>query len=94
MKIRSTALTLVEGFGLLILGACSSSPQVVADQSADSAEPTAATDTQSVPQTRGSSRGKKVGDWSMWGGSPDRNQVSDETGIPDNWDIKSGKNVK
>ncbi len=36
---------------------------------------------------------KKTGDWTMWGGSPDRNMVSDETGIPAEWDVKSGKNI-
>ena len=36
----------------------------------------------------------KKGDWPMWGGSPDRNMVSGETGIPGTWDIKSGKNIK
>ncbi len=36
----------------------------------------------------------KRGDWTMWGGSPDRNMVSDETGIPDEWDIQTGKNIK
>lgn len=30
----------------------------------------------------------------MWGGSPDRNMVSGETGIPASWDTKSKKNVK
>lgn len=33
-------------------------------------------------------------DWPMWGGSPDRNMVSDMTGLPTQWDIPSGKNVK
>ena len=94
MNIRLTALTLVAGLGLLILGACSSSPRAVADQSADSAKPAAAMETQSAAQATGSSGGKKVGDWPMWGGSPDRNQVSDETGIPDDWDIKTGRNIK
>ena len=36
----------------------------------------------------------KTGDWPMWGGSPDRNMVSGETGLPSTWDIKTGKNVK
>lgn len=36
----------------------------------------------------------KKGDWTMWGGSPDRNMVSGETGIPTEWDIKAKKNVK
>lgn len=34
------------------------------------------------------------GDWPMWGGSPDRNMVSGETGIPAEWDVKSGRNIK
>jgi len=36
----------------------------------------------------------KKGDWPMWGGSPDRNMVSDETGIPAKWNIKEKKNIK
>ncbi|NOT00754.1 MAG: PQQ-binding-like beta-propeller repeat protein [Phycisphaerales bacterium] len=35
----------------------------------------------------------KKGDWPMWGGSPDRNQVSGETGIPAEWDVATGKNI-
>jgi outer membrane protein assembly factor BamB len=34
------------------------------------------------------------GDWPMWGGSGDRNMASSMSGIPTNWDIKTGKNVK
>jgi len=34
------------------------------------------------------------GDWPMWGGSPDRNMVSGETGIPASWDLKTKKNIK
>ncbi len=30
----------------------------------------------------------------MWGGSPDRNMVSEETGLPSEWDVRSGKNIK
>jgi outer membrane protein assembly factor BamB len=37
---------------------------------------------------------KGVTDWHMWGGSPDRNMVSDATGLPTTWDIKTGKNIK
>lgn len=33
-------------------------------------------------------------DWPMWGGTPSRNMVSDMTGLPTTWDIKTGKNVK
>lgn len=36
----------------------------------------------------------KKGDWPMWGGSPDRNMVSGETGIPAKWDIKKKTNIK
>ena len=35
-----------------------------------------------------------TGDWPMWGGTPDRNMVSDATGIPETWDVKTGKNIK
>jgi outer membrane protein assembly factor BamB len=35
-----------------------------------------------------------IGDWPMWGGTPDRNMVSSMKGIPTSWDIASKKNVK
>jgi outer membrane protein assembly factor BamB len=34
------------------------------------------------------------GDWPMWGGTPDRNMVSNQKGMPSSWDIKTKKNVK
>ena len=37
---------------------------------------------------------KGVTDWPMWGGSPDRNMVSDATGLATTWDVKTKKNVK
>src|SRR5262245_39376755 len=37
---------------------------------------------------------KGITDWPMWGGSPDRNMVSDATGLPTTWDVKTGKNIK
>ena len=45
-------------------------------------------------QTASSPAGKGVTDWPMWGGSPDRNMVSDATGLPTTWDVKTGKNIK
>jgi outer membrane protein assembly factor BamB len=33
-------------------------------------------------------------DWPMWGGTPNRNMVSDIKGLPSSWDIETGKNVK
>ncbi|MFN2445226.1 MAG: PQQ-binding-like beta-propeller repeat protein [Vicinamibacterales bacterium] len=33
-------------------------------------------------------------DWPMWGGAPERNMVSPMKGLPTEWDVKSGKNVK
>jgi len=33
-------------------------------------------------------------DTAMWGGSPGRNMVSTETGLPAEWDPESGKNIK
>ena len=34
------------------------------------------------------------GDWPMWGGTPDRNMVSNMKGLPISWDLKEKKNVK
>jgi outer membrane protein assembly factor BamB len=34
------------------------------------------------------------GSWPMWGGTPDRNQVSNMKNLPADWDVKSKKNVK
>jgi outer membrane protein assembly factor BamB len=36
----------------------------------------------------------KSGDWPMWGGTPDRNMVSDMKGLPTTWDVKTKQNVK
>jgi len=45
--------------------------------------------------TIGTSAGGAVGkDWPMWGGTPERNMVSDMTGLPDTWDVESGVNVR
>ena len=33
-------------------------------------------------------------DWPMWGGTADRNMVSNMKGIPTTWDVKDKKNVK
>ena len=35
-----------------------------------------------------------TGDWPMWGGTPDRNMVSNAKGLPTEWDIKTKKNIK
>ena len=35
-----------------------------------------------------------TGDWPMWGGTPDRNMVSNMKGLPTSWDVKTKKNVK
>ncbi len=32
--------------------------------------------------------------WPMWGGTPDRNQVSNMKGAPTDWDVKTKKNIK
>jgi outer membrane protein assembly factor BamB len=45
-------------------------------------------------QMGSSGAGKGVTEWAMWGGSPDRNMVSDATGLPTEWDVKTGKNIK
>jgi outer membrane protein assembly factor BamB len=45
-------------------------------------------------QSAPSAQVKGVTDWPMWGGSPDRNMVSDATGLPTDWDVKTGRNIK
>ena len=35
-----------------------------------------------------------TGNWPMWGGTPDRNMVSNMKGLPTNWDVKTKKNVR
>src|SRR5262245_3118874 len=34
------------------------------------------------------------GDWPMWGGTPDRNMISNQKGMPTNWDVKTKKNIR
>src|SRR5918911_4942983 len=34
------------------------------------------------------------GDWPMWGGTADRNMVSNMKGLPVEWDVKTKKNIK
>ncbi len=36
----------------------------------------------------------RAADWPMWGGEATRNMVSDETGMPEDWDIESGRNIR
>jgi outer membrane protein assembly factor BamB len=33
-------------------------------------------------------------EWPMWGGTPDRNMISNMKGLPTSWDVKTKKNVK
>jgi outer membrane protein assembly factor BamB len=35
-----------------------------------------------------------TGSWPMWGGTPDRNQVSNMKNVPTDWDVKTKKNIK
>ena len=35
-----------------------------------------------------------TGEWPMWGGTPDRNMVSNMKGLPAEWDVKTKKNIK
>ena len=35
-----------------------------------------------------------TGDWPMWGGTPDRNMVSNMKGLPTNWDVAKKTNIK
>src|SRR6185312_10262421 len=45
-----------------------------------------------VPTASASDPGSS--DWPMWGGTADRNMVSNMKGLPTSWDVKSKKNVK
>jgi outer membrane protein assembly factor BamB len=45
-----------------------------------------------APATSASDPG--TGDWPMWGGTPDRNMVSNMKGLPTTWDVKAKKNIK
>lgn len=39
--------------------------------------------------------GLRAADWPMWGGTPQRNMVNTvEKGIPETWDVETGRNVK
>ena len=33
-------------------------------------------------------------DWPMWGRTPNRNMVTPEAGVPTDWDVETGKNIK
>ena len=35
-----------------------------------------------------------TGEWPMWGGTPDRNMISNMKGLPTEWDVKTKKNIK
>ncbi len=63
------------------------------DQAAEKQDRAAALPREQAKASASSAAGKKSGDWTMWGGSPDRNMVSDETGIAEDWDTSSGKNI-
>ncbi|MCM3869664.1 MAG: PQQ-binding-like beta-propeller repeat protein [Pyrinomonadaceae bacterium] len=45
-----------------------------------------------APSVKASDPG--TSDWPMWGGTPDRNMISNMKGLPTSWDVKSKKNVK
>src|SRR5262245_13686359 len=47
-----------------------------------------------IPARLASASDPGTGDWPMWGGTPDRNMVSNMKGLPTTWDIKTKKNVK
>ena len=35
-----------------------------------------------------------TGDWPMWGGTPDRNMVSNQKGLPASWDLQTKRNIR
>ena len=48
----------------------------------------------SVTSSRLSASDPGTNDWPMWGGTPDRNQVSSMKNVPSEWDVKTKKNIK
>src|SRR5262245_57828904 len=47
-----------------------------------------------LPVDRAGASDPGNGDWPMWGGTPDRNIVSNLKGMPAAWDLKTKKNVQ
>jgi outer membrane protein assembly factor BamB len=47
-----------------------------------------------LPSARLSASDPGTNDWPTWGGTPDRNQVSNMKNVPSEWDVKSKKNIK
>ena len=47
-----------------------------------------------IPIMNASASDPGSGDWPMWGGTPDRNMISNMKGLPASWDIAAKKNVK
>ena len=48
----------------------------------------------SLAPARLSASDPATGDWPMWGGTPDRNMVSNMKGLPAEWDVKTKKNIR
>jgi outer membrane protein assembly factor BamB len=48
----------------------------------------------SLPLNTASASDPGSGDWPMWGGTPDRNMVSNMKGLPTTWDVNKKTNVK
>jgi hypothetical protein len=47
-----------------------------------------------APSRNASASDPGSGDWPMWGGTPDRNMISNMKGLPETWDINKKTNVK
>src|ERR1051325_170418 len=47
-----------------------------------------------MPGNRVSASDPGTGDWPMWGGTADRNMVSNMKGLPTTWDVEKKTNVK
>jgi outer membrane protein assembly factor BamB len=84
VTILSIAMFGDSGFGCQTENGSSSVAAVKSGSSAGAATVTAASE----------ANGKeKTGDWPMWGGSPDRNMVSDTKGVSLDFDFQKDKNV-
>ena len=86
MKTGMVITTICASFGVLALAA----PR------ADESKNTAAPQTQAAPQAAATVKPEagRPEPPSMFGGTWSRNMVSDEKGLPEKWDVKTGLNIK
>jgi outer membrane protein assembly factor BamB len=86
---RQVGLALVSALSVSVAGCLGSKPNAaVAEGGADEAAAAKPSELDAVFKRR-------QGEWPMWGGTPSRNMHNPwEKGIPHEWDVKAGKNIK